>query len=198
MRQRTCTYYENFFWRIRSMKNVLATLSALLLIVPVVLLANSEELQTDKQFRIHGGQITMKGGQKVSLYPNGTIRSGKASGPFSYRLGNTGTLVFSPDKPIYFAQNGKITGGYVQGLSRLNTIYGNFNIPGNGWVGFHENGMLSRLDLSGTEFLKGMPGNKSISINKFIIFSQEGRPGTAYLSRDQKINGYSFKGGDGC
>ena len=44
------------------MKNVLATLSALLLIVPVVLLANSEELQTDKQFRIHGGQITMKGG----------------------------------------------------------------------------------------------------------------------------------------
>lgn len=195
MRQVTCTYYENFFWRIRSMKNVLATLSALLLIVPVVLFANTEELQTNKQFTIRGGKVTMKGGTRVSLYPNGVIKSGTLGDTFTYRLGSTGTLVFAPDKSMYFAQDGKVTGGYLQQPSTLHSRYGNFYVPKGGWVAFHDNGMFARIDLGGIQRLKGMPGNESIAIKKFIIFSNGGTPQSVYLARDQKIKGYTFQAG---
>ena len=53
---------------------------------PVILWAGTEELQTNKQFRIRGGQVTMKGGTRVSLYPNGAIKSGTLADTFTYRL----------------------------------------------------------------------------------------------------------------
>lgn len=177
------------------MKKTLVVMSALLLIAPVILLANSEQLQTNKQFRIRGGQVTMKGGTKAILYPNGSIKSGTLGDTFTYRLGSTGTLVFAPDKTIYFSQDGKVTGGYLQQPSTLRSRYGNFHVPKGGWVAFHDNGMFSRIDLAGTQYLVGMPGNKSIAIKDFIIFSNGGTPQSVYLARDQKIKRYTFQAG---
>ncbi|HON80194.1 MAG TPA: hypothetical protein PK544_17015 [Spirochaetota bacterium] len=177
------------------MKKVLVALSAMLLIAPVILWAGTEELQTNKQFTIRGGKVTMKGGTRVSLYPNGAIKSGTLGDTFTYRLGSTGTLVFAPDKSMYFAQDGKVTGGYLQQPSTLRSRYGNFYVPKGGWVAFHDNGMFARIDLGGTQRLIGMPGNKSIAIKKFIIFSNGGTPKSVYLARDQKIKGYTFQAG---
>lgn len=177
------------------MKRLMFIIASLLFIGSTIVYAAPKKLTSDEQFKVYGGSVTLRSGTNAAFHPNGMIKSGYLAQVMPYKIGSTGTVVFSIEKPLYFTLTGKVQGGYLDQPAVLKNIYGEFKMAKGAWISFHETGAIQRIDLDGINILRGLPGNKSIMIKSHIIFSDRGRPQTVVLASEQKIKGYTFKEG---
>jgi hypothetical protein len=177
------------------MKKLTLIILTLIIFSPSVNFFQTKDLSADEKFKISNGSVTLKAGTKATLHPNGLIKSGYLAKPLKYTMGQSGTIFFGTEKQINFTESGKIANGYLDQPATIKSIYGDFKLPKGGYIAFHPTGALYRIDLDGKQILKGMPGNGSIAIKNFIIFTPEGRPGDVDLANDQAIKSYTFKEG---